>query len=82
MHQVNLHSAKTHLSRLVDEALAGEEVIIARNGRALVRLTPVEAPTARRILGKDHGKIVTTDDFDAPMPDLEALFYGDNTDPA
>ncbi len=82
MREVNLHYAKTHLSRLVDEALAGEQVVIARNGTALVSLAPVEASAERRILGKDEGKIFIAEDFDAPMPELERLFYGDDSDPA
>lgn len=81
MRKVNLHFAKTHLSRLVDEALGGEEVVIARDGTALVKLTPVEASGKQRVLGKDQGKIVIAEDFDAPMPEIEALFYGDDTDP-
>ncbi len=81
MREVNLHFAKTHLSRLVDEALAGEEIVIARSGRALVKLTPVEVAGKRRVLGKDQGKIFIADDFDAPMPELEALFDGGETDP-
>ncbi|MFM7550882.1 MAG: type II toxin-antitoxin system Phd/YefM family antitoxin [Cyanobacteriota bacterium] len=48
--QVNLHDAKTHLSRYVDQALAGEEVVIARAGKPLVRLTPVmSSPPTRRL---------------------------------
>lgn len=81
MRKVNLHFAKSHLSRLVDEALGGEEVVIARSGTALVKLTPVEATGKRRELGKDQGKIVIADDFDAPMPEIEALFHGDAADP-
>lgn len=81
MRKVNLHFAKTHLSRLVDEALGGEEVVIARDGTALVKLTPVESSGKRRELGKDQGKILIAEDFDAPMPGLEALFYGDDADP-
>lgn len=81
MKSVNLHYAKTHLSRLVDEAMAGEEVVIARAGTALVRLTPVEPLKAPRELGRDRGKIVIRDDFDEPMPELEELFYG-GSDPA
>ena len=82
MRQVNIHSAKTHLSRLIDEALAGEAIIIARRGKALVRLTPIEASGQRRTLGKDQGKIVMADDFDAPMPEFEALIYGGAVHPA
>ena len=81
MREVNLHFAKTHLSRLVDEALAGEEVVIARNGTALVKLTPLKASGKRRVLGKHQGRIFIAEDFDAPMPELEALFYGDGADP-
>ena len=81
MREINLHFAKTHLSRLVDEALAGEEVVIARNGTALVKLTPVGTAGKRRGLGKDQGKIFIAADFDAPMPELEALFDGDDADP-
>lgn len=82
MAEVNLHFAKTHLSRLVDAALSGEEVVIARNGTALVRLTPIQASGKRRRLGKDQGKIVIGEDFDSPLPELEAFFHGDeDTDP-
>ena len=45
-YKVNMHEAKTHLSRLVERALAGEEVVIASNGRGLVRLIPLESPEA------------------------------------
>ena len=45
-YQVNMHEAKTHLSRLVERALAGEDVVIASNGRGLVRLIPLESPEA------------------------------------
>ena len=45
-YKVNMHEAKTHLSRLVERALAGEDVVIASNGRGLVRLIPLESPEA------------------------------------
>ena len=80
MREVNLHFAKTHLSRLVDQALAGEEIVISRNGTAMVKLTPVKTAGKGRVLGKDQGKIFIAEDFDAPMPELEALFYGNDTD--
>ena len=44
---------------------------IARNGTALVKLVPIEAPGKRRVLGKDQGKIRIAEDFDAPVPELE-----------
>lgn len=80
MREINLHYAKTHLSRLVDAAVAGEEIIIARAGTPLVRLSPVMPPQKKRVLGMDQGKIWMADDFDAPMPELENLFYSEGSD--
>ena len=68
MTEVNVHEAKTHLSRLLDQAMAGEEVIIMRSGRRLVRLVPLEAAPCRRKLGTAQGDFVVPDDFDAPIP--------------
>jgi prevent-host-death family protein len=56
--QVNLHDAKTHLSRYVDQALEGEEVVIARAGRPLVKLVPLEPQQRHRRLGFLKGKAV------------------------
>jgi prevent-host-death family protein len=66
--QVNLHAAKTSLSRLVDEALAGQEIVIAKAGKPMVRLVPVVRQTRRQGFGADKGKIRVSDDFDAPLP--------------
>lgn len=66
--QVNIHEAKTGFSRLVDRALAGEEVVIARNGKALLRLVPVAQPAAPRIPGLSAGKGRLTADFNDPLP--------------
>lgn len=68
MKTVNLHAAKTQLSRLVDEAVAGEEIVIAKAGRPMVRLVPVSVRKERRGFGADKGKIKIHDDFDAPLP--------------
>lgn len=76
MKTANLHQAKTHLSRLVNAALMGEEVIIARAGKPLVKLVPIEPPKQERRLGMDAGKIFVRDDFDDPMPELEESIYG------
>mgnify|MGYP000927474851 CR=1 FL=1 len=66
--QVNIYDAKTHLSALVNKALAGEEVIIARDGTPLVTLMPV--PVKRRSsMGAFAGQCIIPDDFDAPMPE-------------
>jgi prevent-host-death family protein len=67
--EVNVHQAKTHLSRLLDQALAGEEVIIMRAGRPLVRLAPVESAPMRRRLGTAKGDFVVPEDFDDPLPE-------------
>ena len=66
--QVNIHQAKTHFSRLVEKALAGEEVVIARNGRALLRLVPMETAQAQRVPGLSSGRGSVSEDFDSPLP--------------
>lgn len=79
MKSVNMHQAKTHLSALVGDVLAGEEVLLARRGVPLIRLVAIE-PIKKRIfgLGKRHytGKI--PEDFDAPSVEIEDLFLGSN----
>lgn len=76
--EVNIHEAKTHLSRLLQRVAAGEEVTIARSGVPVARLVAVE-PDKRKIrpLGMDRGKIWIAEDFDAPLSDdLLKAFYG------
>ena len=69
MKQVNIHDAKTQLSRLVEQAAAGEEIVIAKAGKPVARLTALPAPGRQpRKLGALKGKIWISDDFDAPMP--------------
>lgn len=84
MSTVNIHAAKTHLSRLVDKAAAGEEIVIARAGKPVARLVSLEAPQEKRQLGLLRGLVGVRDDFDAPLPDdLLALIEGrDEPDPA
>lgn len=65
---VNMHEAKTELSKLVERALAGEDVVIARAGVPVVRLVPV-ARSGQRTLGQWRGKVKLADDFDAPLPE-------------
>jgi prevent-host-death family protein len=65
--QVNVHEAKTHLSRLLERALAGDDVIIMRSGRPLVRLVPVASAPVRRAVGTAKGDFVVPDDFDEPL---------------
>jgi prevent-host-death family protein len=66
---VNVHEAKTHLSRLLEQAMAGEDVVIMRSGRPLVRLTPVAAAPRARKIGSAAGVFTVPADFDAPLPD-------------
>jgi len=63
---VNMHQAKTELSKLVARALAGEEVIVTRNGKPVVRLMPI---SQQRTPGGLEGKIWISPDFDAPLPE-------------
>lgn len=64
---VGVHEAKTHLSRLLEDVAAGEEVVITRRGEDVARLVPIEAKR-RPVFGLDEGKLVIPDDFDDPLP--------------
>ncbi|MHC4469853.1 MAG: type II toxin-antitoxin system Phd/YefM family antitoxin [Planctomycetota bacterium] len=66
---VNVHQAKTQLSRLLARAQAGEEIVIARAGQPVARLVPVDAPAGPRVAGSAAGRVRIADDFDAPLPD-------------
>ena len=77
--EVNVHQAKTHLSRLLRRTLEGEEIIIARAGVPIARLVPIQPPRAPFPLGIDAGAFEVPKDFDDPLPpDLLAAFYADN----
>jgi prevent-host-death family protein len=65
---VGVHEAKTHLSRLLEDVAAGEEVVITRRGEEVATLVPVRRSSVRRF-GTDRGRFVVPDDFDAPLPD-------------
>jgi prevent-host-death family protein len=71
---VNVHEAKTHLSRLLARVAAGEEIVIAKGGRPIAALVPLGAAAQERRPGSARGKIVIGEDFDAPLP--EALLRG------
>ena len=64
MKTVNIHEAKTHLSRLVERAARGESFVIAKAGKPLVKVSAIEAPSAPRRLGFLKGEIKVPDDFD------------------
>jgi prevent-host-death family protein len=77
MRTFNIHEAKTQLSRLVDQAARGESFIIAKAGRPLVKVTPLEAPTGAQVrrLGFMSGQISVPDDFDRlGAEEIERLF--------
>lgn len=71
---VNIHEAKTHLSRLIERVEAGEEITLARAGRPVARLVPYRRSQEPRTLGIWRGKVRIADDFDAPLPDVEEAF--------
>jgi len=66
--KVNIHEAKTQLSRLVEEAAAGQEIVIAKAGKPVAKLSPLAQRRAPRKLGLLKGKLRLTEDFDAPLP--------------
>ena len=70
MIEVNVHEAKTHLSRLLAQAEAGEEVIIARNGKPVAKLVAIMKPSKTRVLGTERGRVWISDDFDDPVDPL------------
>ena len=69
MEPVNIYDAKTQLSKLVDRAAAGLDVVVSRNGKPLVRITRLEDPKRRIRFGLLKGKVTIAADFDAPLPD-------------
>jgi len=76
METVNIHEAKTHLSRLVEEVAAGVEIVIAKNGVPRAKLVPLGSVRPLKF-GVLKGKIRYSNDFDAPLPgDVLALFEG------
>jgi prevent-host-death family protein len=66
--QISVHEAKTHLSRLLHRVACGEEIVIARRGKPVARLAPINQPR-QRMVGRDQGLFEVPDDFDAPLPD-------------
>jgi prevent-host-death family protein len=75
MAEVNVHEAKTHLSRLLARVAAGEEIIISKAGTPVARLVPFHGLRKKRVPGLDHGKVWIAEDFDAPLPpEIQKLF--------
>ncbi len=74
---VNVHEAKTHLSKLLEAVEAGEDVVIARAGKPIARLVPVATRTAPRTPGSWRGRVFIADDFDETPEELIVAFRGD-----
>ncbi|KQT66141.1 MULTISPECIES: type II toxin-antitoxin system Phd/YefM family antitoxin [unclassified Aureimonas] len=78
MRTVNIHAAKTHLSRLIEDVSAGEEIIIAKAGQPVARLVPLEhAVETERRLGGLAGQIALPPNFDDPLPDEFLAHFDD-----
>lgn len=76
---INIHEAKTHLSRFIEKAAAGEEIIIAKAGTPIAKLVPLQDAPSARSLGIFQGKLNVPEDFDASLPE-EALLQFQNAD--
>ena len=80
MESINLHQAKTHLSRLVERAAGGEEIVIAKAGKPMARLIRYEGASEPRQGGHWKGLVRVRDDFDAPLPDeVQSAFRGEGS---
>jgi prevent-host-death family protein len=78
MRVVNIHAAKTHLSRLVEEVAAGEAIVIAKSGKPVARLLPFEPRGEPRQPGLLQGRIWVSEDFEDPLPEeIMAAFRGE-----
>ena len=74
---VNMHEAKTNLSKLVERVEAGEEIVIGRAGKPVARLVPLPPRSANRERGRLKGRMWIADDFDDTDPELIAAFEGE-----
>jgi prevent-host-death family protein len=74
---VNVYEAKTQLSRLIDRAVAGDDIVISRAGKPMVRLVPVSPRPARRTPGSSRGRIRMAADFDELPEEVAAAFRGE-----
>ena len=77
----NTHQAKSQLSQLIEMALAGEDIIIARAGKPTVKLSRYTPPKKYRTIGKFKGKIWVANDFDAESDEINEMFYGGSIEP-
>jgi len=68
---VNVHEAKTQLSKLLERVMNGEQIIIAKAGKPVAMLTPISEMPPQRIPGNDAGKVIISADFDEPLPEFD-----------
>lgn len=79
---VNIHQAKTHLSRFVEQAAAGEEIIIAKAGKPLAKLVPLQSTACSRVLGMFNGQLNVPENFDDALSEDDLkLFAASETEP-
>jgi len=71
MTTVNIHEAKTHLSKLLLRVMSGEEIIIAKAGKPIAILSPIKQKSARRTSGNDAGQVIIQPNFDDPLPEFD-----------
>ena len=69
--KVNVHEAKTQLSKLLQRVMNGEKIIIAKAGKPVAVLSPIEEAPEKRTPGNDAGKVIIAPDFDAPLPEFD-----------
>ena len=78
MTHVNMQEAKAQLSRLVERAAGGEEIVIAQGGRPVARLVAYRETTGKRVPGRWRGRILIHEDFDDPLPEEITARFGDD----
>jgi prevent-host-death family protein len=71
MTTINVHEAKTHFSKLLTRVMSGEQIIIAKAGKPVAILSPIEQAPKRRTPGNDAGKIIIKSNFDDPLPEFD-----------
>lgn len=72
---VNIHEAKTHLSRLLERVRRGERIIIAKAGKPVAVLQAIDERPRRRVPGMDRGRVIIHPDFDDPIPEFDPDYY-------
>lgn len=80
MTTVSVHEAKTHLSRLIERVLAGEEIVVARNKEPVIKLIPAVPPKKKPLLGALKGQVLIDDRFFEPLPEEELARWNGEVD--